>query len=229
MYINFFIKRNLFDYEPRTHHWIRVAKKVVDKVRIDNNAPAHAGFDYTTSIGEEMVEFHVDDCKAFGHHMNDNSKYGGELSNLLLNVPREMATMWRESNMLRDGAGYDYKCDGLEMTEVHGLEFFEDQRTNLKQQLQQSNFCFSFSVRPPIMILGQDEAIFKQYIMNIYQWVARDGSKALQPKDDGMGLMASAVQCRELPFGFKLNDEQLNAVNSFGKMNAQCTWILMPQ
>ena len=54
----------------------------------------------------------------------------------------------------------------------------------------------------PLMILGQDEVIFKQYLMNSQVWTALDGTTPLVPKDDGRSLMISAgFTSRELGYG----------------------------
>jgi len=43
----------------------------------------------------------------------------------------------------------------------------------------------------PVIMIGQDEAIFKQYLFTSKHWVAPDGTAALSPKDEGQGLMLS--------------------------------------
>jgi hypothetical protein len=44
----------------------------------------------------------------------------------------------------------------------------------------------------PLIFFGQDESIFHQYIFTNKAWVGPDGTTALIPKDDGLGLMVSA-------------------------------------
>jgi hypothetical protein len=50
------------------------------------------------------------------------------------------------------------------------------------------------------MILGQDEVIFKQYLMNSQVWTSPDGTTPLVPKDDGKSLMISGFTSRELGY-----------------------------
>ncbi len=65
----------------------------------------------------------------------------------------------------------------------------------------------------PVMIIGQDECIFKQYTLVKKSWSDPDGMRALLPKDDGRGLMISSFVCRELGYGWDLNEEQMQKVN----------------
>ena len=48
------------------------------------------------------------------------------------------------------------------------------------------------------MIIGQDEAIYKQYQFRAGRWTTPTGKAAILPKDEGAGVMISAFQCREL-------------------------------
>ena len=67
----------------------------------------------------------------------------------------------------------------------------------------------------PLICFGQDESIFRQYIFSNKAWVAPDGTSALIPKDEGLGLMVSAFVSREFGFGLKLSEEELVRVNNF--------------
>ena len=70
----------------------------------------------------------------------------------------------------------------------------------------------------PLIIFGQDEAIFKQFLFRKRQWVGPDGQRPLIPKDEGQGVMISAFQSREFGFGFRaLTDEELKRVNASRK------------
>ena len=66
-----------------------------------------------------------------------------------------------------------------------------------------------------LIIWGHDEAIFKQYLLTKKGWVGPNGEISLTPKDEGMGLMISAMQSREFGFGLEMNREQLEKVNKF--------------
>ena len=65
----------------------------------------------------------------------------------------------------------------------------------------------------PVVIFGQDECIFQQYLFRKKQWVGPNGERALLPKSDGYGIMVSAFQSREFGFGMDMSDSELEAVN----------------
>jgi hypothetical protein len=65
----------------------------------------------------------------------------------------------------------------------------------------------------PLMIFGQDESVYNQYLLGNRQWVGPEGQRALLPKTDGLGLMLSAFQSRETGFGLKLSSIQLSEIN----------------
>jgi hypothetical protein len=63
------------------------------------------------------------------------------------------------------------------------------------------------------MLLGQDECIFKQFCLTKKSWTDPNGTRALLPKDEGQGVMISAITSRELGFGMELSPNQLALVN----------------
>ena len=65
----------------------------------------------------------------------------------------------------------------------------------------------------PLMIIGQDECIFKQYLFTAGYWMMPDGTKQLVPKDEGNGIMLSSFTCRELGYCCPIADDVLDAVN----------------
>ena len=60
--------------------------------------------------------------------------------------------------------------------------------------------------------------------MTLKIWLGRGGKQPLRPKDDGMGLMVSAMKGRELGFGYKLTAEELAKVNEF-RTNERTTYM----
>ncbi len=62
----------------------------------------------------------------------------------------------------------------------------------------------------PLIIIGHDECIFKQYSLSKKYWVALYGQQVLVPKEKGQGVMDSAFQSKEFGFGLELTPEQLN-------------------
>jgi hypothetical protein len=69
----------------------------------------------------------------------------------------------------------------------------------------------------PVMIVGQDQCIFKQYTLNRKSWTCTDGTCALLPKDDGQGIMVSAFNCREFGFGEKFTKSMLKEEKEEGR------------
>ena len=65
----------------------------------------------------------------------------------------------------------------------------------------------------PLIILGQDECIFKPVIFSKGYWLLCDGTKQLNPKDEGQGVMVSVFVSRELGYGYNLTPEILKQVN----------------
>jgi hypothetical protein len=65
----------------------------------------------------------------------------------------------------------------------------------------------------PLLMFGQDKAIFKQFLLTKKSWCGPNGETVLVPKNEGQGLMISAFQSREFGFGFQINKEQLAEVN----------------
>ena len=68
--------------------------------------------------------------------------------------------------------------------------------------------------KKPIIIIGQDESIFKQYCLSKKQWFLPDGSTNANPKDEGQGIMISAFVSRDLGFGFNISPHDLRRINN---------------
>ena len=84
-------------------------------------------------------------------------------------------------------------------------------------------FGGNVSVRFPvgkkiIFSFGHDECIFNKNSFSAKCWVGCNGEIPLVPKDDGTGVMISALQSREFGFGFRtLTNEELKKVNDVRK------------
>ena len=112
------------------------------------------------------------------------------------------------------GSGYEYKDGEKEMYEYH-----VDDHPSFQENCNHLPFGGMLSVRKPanlkpIMILGQDECIFRQFVFSKGMWTTPDGQKQLLPKDQGQGIMLSSFCCRELGYGFTPTSECFAAVNS---------------
>ena len=66
----------------------------------------------------------------------------------------------------------------------------------------------------PIMIVGQDESVFAQYLLGSKTWVGPRGQRPLLPKSEGDGYMLSAFVSREFGFGRELSADELVRVNT---------------
>ena len=74
----------------------------------------------------------------------------------------------------------------------------------------------------PLIIFGQDESIFRQFAMTKSCWYGPDGTTALVPKDDGQGVMISALISREFGYGLPLTKAELQRVNNYRKNRCYC-------
>ena len=109
------------------------------------------------------------------------------------------------------------------------VEYHVDDHPSFSEQLGGTPFGGNLSVRKqqsdkPLIIMGQDECIFKQYLFSHKSWVAPDGTRALIPKDEGAGVMISAIASREFGFGMKITEDELRRVNEYrqGKQYSDC-------
>jgi hypothetical protein len=113
-------------------------------------------------------------------------------------------------------AGYRYQTEtGQAMVEYHVdmCDLFQ-QRMN-----EETKFGGRRSVRYEsgrmLIIWGHDKAIVKQFTLTRKSWTGPNGETAIVPKDEGLGIMISALQCCEFGFGLKLSDEEIAAVNFY--------------
>jgi hypothetical protein len=65
----------------------------------------------------------------------------------------------------------------------------------------------------PLVIFGQDESVYSQFLLGNRQWVGPQGQHPLLPKTDGLSLMVSALQSRETGFGVSVSRIQLDEIN----------------
>ena len=63
------------------------------------------------------------------------------------------------------------------------------------------------------MLWGQDEAIFKQFLVSSKAWIGPNGETALVPKDKGLGIMVSLFQCCKFGILHKISKDVLRCVN----------------
>jgi hypothetical protein len=89
--------------------------------------------------------------------------------------------------------GYSYTTDeGKDMVEYH----VDDCKELFQRAQELFDFGGALSIRwledkerdqseKPLIIFGQDKAIFKQYLLNLKHWIGRKGERPLVPKDEG--------------------------------------------
>ena len=64
----------------------------------------------------------------------------------------------------------------------------------------------------PIIVLGQDEAVFNENSTSSKQWVGPTGERPILPKNNGLGRMVSAFQSRDLGWGMALPKESIQQI-----------------
>jgi hypothetical protein len=103
--------------------------------------------------------------------------------------------------------------DGLQMREYHIdchpllLQFVSEQN----QTIHRADLSVDFPEGSrPLIICGQDESVFYQYLFSSRTWHGKNGETSLVPKSLGnTTLMASVFVCDELGFGFRPTDVQI--------------------
>jgi TfoX/Sxy family transcriptional regulator of competence genes len=141
--------------ERRMHRWIQVPLEEAKRLKDEKKVAKNSGYEYTDQLtGQKMVEFHVDTCKTFMQQMNEETRFGGNLSVRMLPCQR------------------------------------------------------------PVIVMGQDECIVKQYSFTKKAWLGPEGEQPITPKDDGHGVMISAMQSREFGYGMVMTPNELQHVNA---------------
>ena len=99
------------------------------------------------------------------------------------------------------------------------VKFHVDDHIDFQSQCDHLPYGGNLSVRKdpqskPIIILGQDEAIFtKQFVFSRGCWVMEDDSKQMMPKDEGQGEMISSFVSCEIGYGFTPSQDIFDEVN----------------
>ena len=135
-----------------------------------------------------------------------------------IQLPSKEANVLIEKGKIGVSQGFKFTRDGLDFVEYH----IDDHPTFLEIGAANHRFGGALSVRKkedeiPILLFGQDEAIFKQYLSWWKAWAAPGGLKAMSPKDDGLAVMISAIVSRDLGFGVEWTDDLMKKVNEYQK------------
>ncbi|KAI2514151.1 hypothetical protein MHU86_44 [Fragilaria crotonensis] len=64
-----------------------------------------------------------------------------------------------------------------------------------------------------VVFVGQDKAIFKQFLFLTKMWVGPSGEQPLLPKDEGTGTMISTLVCQEHGMIREISPQILSEVN----------------
>ena len=129
-----------------------------------------------------------------------------------------------EVKILEDKDGQFSRKMGYEYNNDNGQPFFEfhvDDHDSFQQRCNiETVFGRHLSIRKPqhlkpIIKIGQDESVFKQYLQTLNQWYLPDGTTVINPKTDGDGIMYSAFVSREFGFGHPLTAQELDRINQY--------------
>jgi hypothetical protein len=119
-----------------------------------------------------------------------------------------------EKKMIPKHSGYRYvNVEGVNMVEyrIDSLGLFQEQMNRLEVG---GNLSMRIKAgEKPLIIFKHDECIYKQYLLTKKVWMLPSGKWQLVPKNEGQGIMISALQSREFGFGLPLIEEQLKVVN----------------
>jgi hypothetical protein len=138
-----------------------------------------------------------------------------------IQVTKETVEQWKSEKKISDNGGLHNGFAYLDNSGTEMIEFHVDDYDFLPLVAEEMGFGLyggNLSVRmpprsKPLMIFGQDESVFAQFLLKSKQWVSPFGQRALLPKTDGMSLMISAFQSRETGFGLTINPMQMEEIN----------------
>jgi hypothetical protein len=120
------------------------------------------------------------------------------------------------------GYGYHDIISNKDMIEFHVDYWSQHQQeaaannnaNNIDRQVTPTTSIRISSRTRPLMIIGQDESVFAQYLLGSKTWVGPKGQRPLLPKSDGDGYMLSAFVAREFGFGREITAAELANVNN---------------
>ena len=166
------------------------------------------GFKYST----RKKTYYID-----GHERPDNVAYRKEYIKRYLSYKRrcfrwiqlsekEVEELEKEDELFTRDDGFKYKKNDLTY-----FEFHVDDHSTFQSKCNHLLFGGHLSVRKKqgektIIMIGQDEAIFKQFLISAKQWNLPDGTCAPNPKDEGQGVMLSIFVSQD--FGYGLTSAQ---------------------
>jgi hypothetical protein len=182
----------------------------------------HVGFSYNSRKKSFFVDRHERPNVVF-HRNEFCMQYLAKLEPRTyrwLQLTQQAAEQYKvEKKILDDGNhGYQYMSEeGVPMVEFHvdDHEFLHD----VAEEMGFGLFGGNLSVRKspdvrPLMIFGQDESAYSQFLFGNRQWVGPKGQRPLLPKTNGLSIMVSAFQSRETGFGVDIDRIQMDEINA---------------
>ena len=124
-----------------------------------------------------------------------------------IQIPQKTAIQYAELH----GIGYSYTNEeNVEMIEHH----VDDVPSNLMTSFDVQKSVCAPSNTLPIIIIGQDECVFSQYLLSSKMWMGPNNESPLLPKSEGEGHMISAFQSCDFGFGLQISDDKLCLINA---------------
>ena len=176
-----------------------------------NNWLLMIGYSYSA----KRKSYYVD-----GHEREDVVAYRNQFVKRYLTLYEPRCLRWKQfreeerCDKLKKRVGYRYAdSEGNKMVEYH-----IDDVADIESE-QVSSAPRTMSVRAPegskpLVIIGQDEALFGQYLLGQKFWSGPNGETPLLPKSEGDQYMMSAMVSRDLiGFARELTEEELQRVN----------------
>ena len=133
-----------------------------------------------------------------------------------IQIPQDFVSVLLQEGVLSPEAqGYEYVDAD---TQFPYTEYHIDDCKIFGAVMRDTKYGGNLSVRcdtskKPVVCIGQDECIFKQFSFSPKSWTAPDGKKDIIPKDDGLGIMISAFVSREFGFGYGISASDLQRIN----------------
>jgi hypothetical protein len=128
-----------------------------------------------------------------------------------------MPRSFKRKGKVTKGSGFTYtdELTGNTMVEYH----VNTCKEFMNQVNKESAFGGNVSVQSnpekrPLIVFGQDECTVKQHSFMHKSWNGPNCKQALIPKDDGRGMMISALVSREFWYGMALTSNKLQRVNA---------------
>jgi hypothetical protein len=177
------------------------------------------GYKYCT----RKKSYYVDNHKRAEQHFHRKEFTEEYLLNLepychrWIQVSKAQLYMWftdQEINFDRQyySCGYHYENeDGDEYIKFHvdTNEFIHEEASRRFEFGGTTSIRVKGEVFRPIIIFGQDESAFHQYLLKSKNWRGPKGETVLLPKSNGIAVVVSAIISRDTGFGLQLASMKL--------------------